>query len=692
VKGRIVARPIVAVLAGAVTAFGLVVPAASAGAAVAARATGTAASARSAALPAGVQRACPVSAQPGVASCAALVSTKAEAANTKGAQAKGNAANAAATAPVGYAPSDLQSAYGLQSATQGMRQTVAIIVAYDDPTASADLATYRSQYSLPACTTANGCFQQVDLATGSAPVSGWAEEASEDMDVVSAVCPNCHILLVEAAGPDIPDLGTAVDTAVSDGADFVDNGYYTPESASETSYDSYYSHPGVAITAAAGDGGFGVSYPAASPDVTAVGGTVLTSDTSVARGWAETAWPFTGSGCSTYEAKPTWQTTTACTTRMDNDVSAVAASASSETPVAVYDSYEEPGWMEAGGTAVASALVAGVYALAGTPTAGSNPASYPYNNSHLLNDVTSGSNGTCSVTVYCNAGTGYDGPTGNGTPASVIPFTSGGNLSGTFHEGTPGMCLDDTNNSIANDNPVQIWTCNGDAAQRWTAEPDGTIQKGGKCLDLAGGSTAAKTALWLYTCNGASSQQWRPRAPGNLENVASGLCLDTKNGGTTNGTPVWIWTCNAAASQKWSLPYAVPTSTGPIHSGAAASQCLDTANGATSDGTLLWIYSCNGSSTQNWTIESDGTIQSSGKCMDVKGNVTTNAADIDLYPCNGGDQQQWLVQADGALLNPQSGRCVDLSDNGSTANDTDVWIFNCTSGSATQEWTLPPVS
>jgi hypothetical protein len=233
VKGTIKARwPVVAALAGVVAALGLMVPSA----ASAARTAGHPAAARPFALAAGVQRACPVSTKPGVASCTALVSTPAEPANAKGANTKGNGSTAvaaeaggkgtaAAAAPLGYGPSDLQSAYGLQSATQGMRQTVAIIVAYHDPSASADLASYRSQYGLPACTTTDGCFQQVDLSSAPVTNSGWTNEASVDMDVVSAVCPNCHILLVEAAGDDIPDLGTAVDTAVSDGADFVDNGH-----------------------------------------------------------------------------------------------------------------------------------------------------------------------------------------------------------------------------------------------------------------------------------------------------------------------------------------------------------------------------------------------------------------------------------------------------------------------------------
>jgi hypothetical protein len=674
-------RPVMAVLAGVVMVFGLVGPAT----ASVARSSGTATPSRGFALAAGVQQACPSSAKPGVASCAALVSTATEAANAKGAQA--NAANAAAAAPLGYAPSDLQSAYGLQSATQGMRQTVAIITVTDDPSAAADLSEYRTQYGLPACTVANGCFQQIDQAPGLQPNSGWVAEASEDMDVVSAVCPNCHIMLVEAPGADIPDLGTAVDTAVSDGADFVDNGYYTPESASETSYDPYYTHPGVAVVAAAGDGTFsgGVSYPASSPDVTAVGGTVLTADSSAARGWDETAWNGTQSGCSAYEPKPTWQTTTACTTRMDNDVSAVAASSSAQTPVAVYDSYDEPGWLEAGGTSVASALITGVYALAGTPAAGSNPASYPYSYSHLLNDITSGSTGTCSVTIYCNAGTGYDGPTGLGTPAAVEPFAATGQVTGPMYLGTGGMCADDNNNSTANGALMQIYNCNGDANQQYTVEADGTIKHGSECLGLDNGTTSG-TFVWLYECDGATTQQWRPHgSSGAVMNVAANLCLGIDQT-VANHTKMWIYPCNGLATQNWALPYAVPAYTGEIQSQAAPTECIDTKNGATSASTLMWIFTCNNSSTQKWTIEANGTVQLPGtKCMDVANDATANNSALDLYPCAGTANERWIVRSDGSFYNPQSGRCVYLSD-GSTNIDTYLWIENC-SNTPLEQWT-----
>jgi N-acetylneuraminic acid mutarotase len=340
------------------------------------------------------------------------------------------------TTPPGYSPANLQSAYNLPSSTVGTGQTVAIVDAYDDPNAATDMNTYRTQYGLPACTEASGCFTKADQRGGTnypIPNASWSQEISLDLDMVSAACPNCHILLVEADDNSIASLGAAVDEAVALGAKFVSNSYGAGEDPAETGWDTdYYDHPGVAVTASTGDYGYGAAYPATSPDVTAVGGTSLTQDTGTTRGWTETAWSGAGSGCSAYEAKPAWQTDTGCTQKTEADVSAVADPA---TGVAVYDSYQAGGWSVFGGTSAASPLIAATYALAGTPVAGTNPASYPYANPAAINDVTSGSNGTCSPSpaYLCTAGPGYDGPTGLGTPAGVAAFkmVDHGTVSGT---------------------------------------------------------------------------------------------------------------------------------------------------------------------------------------------------------------------------------------------------------------------
>ncbi|BBC34430.1 hypothetical protein SGFS_057240 [Streptomyces graminofaciens] len=339
-----------------------------------------------------------------------------------------------ATTPTGYGPSDLQDAYGLTdaAASGGSGETIAIVDAYDDPNAASDLAEYRSQYGLPACTTSNGCFKKVSQtgSTTSLPSadSGWAGEISLDLDMASAICPNCNILLVEAKSASMANLGTAVNKAVALGAKFVSNSYGGSESSSDTSYDSsYFNHPGVAITASAGDSGYGAEYPAASKYVTAVGGTALSTSSSASRGWTEKVWSTnstegTGSGCSSYDTKPSWQTDTGCTKRTIADVSAVADPA---TGVSVYDTYGDDGqgWATYGGTSASAPIIAAVYALAGTPTSTKYPSSFPYAATSALNDVTSGSNGTCSTSYFCTARSGYDGPTGLGTPEGVDAFT-----------------------------------------------------------------------------------------------------------------------------------------------------------------------------------------------------------------------------------------------------------------------------
>ncbi|HEU5367976.1 MAG TPA: S53 family peptidase [Ktedonobacterales bacterium] len=324
----------------------------------------------------------------------------------------------------GYTPCDLQSAYNVVNSTGGVGQTVAIVDAFNDPNAESDLGTYRSRFGLPSCTTANGCFKKVNQSgvQGSYPSNntGWSEEISLDLDMVSAICPNCHILLVEATTSSLSNLAASVDTAVRLGATEVSNSYGGSESSGETSTDSHYNHPGVAITASSGDSGFIVEYPAASRFVTAVGGTHLVRASNT-RGWSETAWSGAGSGCSQFETRPSWQNitniTSVCGRRAVADVSAVA---DPNTGVDVFDSFNESGWLVFGGTSVASPIIASIYALAGN-AASVNYGSFPYSHTSSLNDVTSGSNGSCGNRL-CRAGTGWDGPTGLGTPNGTGGF------------------------------------------------------------------------------------------------------------------------------------------------------------------------------------------------------------------------------------------------------------------------------
>ncbi len=224
--------------------------------------------------------------------------------------------------PQGYSAAQLRSAYGI-TGTGAAGRTVAVVDAMDDPNAEADLAVYRAAMGLPACTTANGCFRKVDGAGGTnypAPDAGWSREISVDLEMVSAACSDCHILLVEAATQDIPVLGAAEDTAARwPGVVAISNSFGVPEQQAETGWDQYFDHPGIPITAASGDSGYGTVYPSVSPYVIAVGGTSLTQNPSTGA-WSETAWSGAGSGCSSYEPKPAWQTDAGCSHRTTADV------------------------------------------------------------------------------------------------------------------------------------------------------------------------------------------------------------------------------------------------------------------------------------------------------------------------------------------------------------------------------------
>jgi subtilase family serine protease len=339
--------------------------------------------------------------------------------------------------PVGYGPTQIQSAYKLAGLHANGR-TVAIVDAFDDPKAEADLGAFRKAYGLAACTTANGCFRKVNENGTASPLPagdyGWAEEISLDLDAVSSACPDCHILLVEANSATDADLMTALDSAVRLGAVAVSNSYGGAEDSSIRTEDAHLNRPGVAITASTGDDGYGVSWPASSQYVTAVGGTTL-STASNSRGWTETVWSGAGSGCSAYEPKPSWQHDTGCAKRTVGDVS---ADADPNTGLGVYDTYNScgtstfcdflisigavqglDGWAQVGGTSLSSPLIASVYALAGNSV---TYGSAPYANPGALFDVTSGSNGSCGGSYLCTGGPGYDGPTGLGTPDGTGAF------------------------------------------------------------------------------------------------------------------------------------------------------------------------------------------------------------------------------------------------------------------------------
>ncbi|WP_410170097.1 putative Ig domain-containing protein [Actinacidiphila bryophytorum] len=467
--------------------------------------------------------------------------------------------------PSGYGPTDLQSAYALPSSA-GSGATVAIVDAQDDPNAEADLATYRSQYGLPACTTSNGCFRKVNQSGGTSypsPDSGWAGEISLDLDMVSAVCPQCHILLVEATSASMTNLGTAVNEAVSLGAKYVSNSYGGGESSSDTSYDSsYFNHPGVAITVSSGDEGYGAEYPAASKYVTAVGGTALKRASGTSRGWSETVWNTsstegTGSGCSSYDAKPSWQTDSGCSKRTIADVSAVADPA---TGLAVYDSYQASGWQVYGGTSASSPIIASVYALAGTPASGSTPASYPYSHTGSLNDVTSGSNGSCGGSYLCTAQAGYDGPTGLGTPNGTAAFTNGGSTGGnTVSVTSPGNQSTKVGTAVS----LQVHATDSASGQTLTYSASGlpaglSINSSTGVISgtptTVGNSSVTVTAKDTTNATGSASFSWSVTS-------TSGGCTASQlltNPGFESGSTGWTATSGAIDS----------STDAPAHSGS----------------------------------------------------------------------------------------------------------------------------
>jgi N-acetylneuraminic acid mutarotase len=455
--------------------------------------------------------------KPGQAVCFALAATT---------KAHGLIANTDAAGPPAGAlgPAQIKAAYDLPDGGQG--QTVAIVDAFGDSAAEADLGVFRAQYGLPACTTANGCFRKTDQSGGAsypADDDGWAEETSLDLDAVSSACPECHILLVEANSADSADLGAAEKTAVGLGAKYVSNSYgISGEDPTETG-DSDYDHPGVAIVASAGDLGNVVNWPASDPNVVGVGGTTLTADASTARGWTETAWSSGGSGCSAWEPQPAYQAglATDCPRRATTDISAVA---DPNTGLATYDTLGQPGWLQVGGTSLSSPLITAMYALAGTPAAGTYPVTYPYDfGGNHLNDVTQGSDGGCGD-VLCTAGPGWDGPTGLGTPDGVTALTLGsfGTAAGTVTSSAGG--------AVANANVVLT-----DASQGLTFHTS-TDAQGKFSVTAAVGTYTVAVSAFGYQAGTQSGLQVALGQTGTANVTLTAIPSQTVSGKVTDST------------------------------------------------------------------------------------------------------------------------------------------------------------
>ncbi len=336
----------------------------------------------------------------------------------------------AASDPSGLSPADIAAAYKLP-VRRNPHQTVAVVEAYRTPDLAANLAVYRSHYGLGACKESTGCLRVVNEKGNAEPLpasavpSGWDIETMLDVSMVSAVCPHCKILVVEARNDSVANLAAAENTAARLGAQVISNSYGTQESGFSQVYADDYDHPGHVIVVSNGDNGFtAANFPANLTTVTAVGGTELARAHN-ARGWTEQVWNNSagagGSGCSAYVAKPAWQHDPHCAMRTVGDVAAVAWN------IPIYEKLQG-GWLTVGGTSVSAPLIAGVYALAGN--AATVPLGYEYAHAGSLFDITEGNNdwfngaggATCGYDYLCVAKKGYDAPTGMGTPDGTGAF------------------------------------------------------------------------------------------------------------------------------------------------------------------------------------------------------------------------------------------------------------------------------
>ncbi len=411
----------------------------------------------------------------------------------------------------GFGPPDIQSAYKLD-ATKGAGATIAIIDAYNYPNASSDLAVYRSQYGLPPCTTANGCLKIVNQSGQASPLPAnspagddWSVEAALDLDSASAACPNCKIILIEANDDQGDGLYVSNDTAASLGATVASNSWGGPDGGTGPSLETHFNHSGTGYFVASGDNGNTGSspdYPSTSAYVTGVGGTSLVKSSSGTRGWTEGAWSGAGSSCSNDIAKPSWQTQSACADRAAADVSAVA---DPNTGVAVYNA-ANGGWIVVGGTSAACPIVASIYALTGHGNAG---PSYAYGHATSYFDVTSGNNGSCSGAM-CNAGAGWDGPTGLGSP-------NGASLGG-------GTCTPNCTGKTCGDDGCG-GSC-GTCGANQTCNSSGQCQNNG-CTPNCAGKTCGDDG-----CGGSCG------TCGSGETCSGGVCTGGGGGGGTCAHPI----------------------------------------------------------------------------------------------------------------------------------------------------------
>jgi Putative Ig domain len=630
----------------------------------------------------------------------------------------------------GYSPSDLQSAYNLTAASNadGTGRTVAVVDAYDDPTAASDLAAYRSAAGLPALTSGQFTVYNQDGQTTSLPstppataTTDWNLEESLDVDMVSAICPHCNIDLVEAETDNAQDLLTAeLTAATTPGVKYISDSWGGLESSfgasNETTLDSeVFSAPGVVYVAAAGDAGYagGVIYPAVSPNVVSVGGTTL-EPASNSRGWTESVWDTlnnpaapgaTESGCSAFEAQPSWQTSVsiippACPNRVDNDV---AAAADPTKGAAVFDT-SDGGWVEAGGTSEAAPIIASVFALAGNGGNGGNKAADSiYTHTADLNEVTASNNGTCTPSLLCTA-TGaantYNGPTGWGTPNGITAFQSNSVVSNTVSVTGPGSQTGTVGTAVS----LKISATDSDSSQTLTYSAVGLpaglqISSSGLISGTptaAGASQVTVTATDSTGASGSTSFTW-------TISPAAGNTVTVTNPGSQTGTvgtaaSLQISATDSASGQTLTysasgLPagLSINASTGLISgtpTTAGTSQATVTATDTTS---------ASGSQTFTWTISPAGgsggntiTVSNPGSLADPVGT----AVSVQISATDSDSSQTLTYSATGLPAGLSISSAGLITGTVTTAGTSQVTVTatdaTSASGTASFTWTVSP--
>ena len=671
-------------------------------------------------LPARERMVCATPSKPGQMACQAILPGAAE-----------NRPSGAFRIPQGYGPGTLQSAYRLvaASAHRGRGELVAIVDAYNNPDLVRNLASYRRHFRLPACSTRSGCLRIVNQSGRAGPLPAanrsWGLEESLDLDMVSAICPHCRILLVEARSNSTVSLGTAEDTAVAKGARFVSNSWSGGEFIGQDAYNHYFNHPGDAIVFASGDFGYGALYPTDTQFVTAVGGTRLTHRRSARRAWTESVWGSvsdrnggTGSGCSTLEAKPSWQLVDAtaargCLNRTENDVAAVA---DPNTGVAVYDTYRTgvPAKIfEIGGTSVATPIITAAYALAGVPARGTYPASYLYRHASQFNPVTSGTNGRCesSRQYLCTGKRRYSGPTGLGTPNGTGGFSSGGAgvtlVDPGAQDAGAGLAFKLTVRAVDSDTAAKS------LAYAATGLPSGvTIRSARASLDaVISGKLPARagtyhvtvtakdrrthrtgsTRFYLYVVPSMTAAASLVPGPGSVEG-GNGLdgtgCLSAATPPTA-GLRVVMQSCgDASASQQWDyFSGAAPGAAGSLV--IASGICL----GLDRSGAVL--QACNGSRSQQWEYLPTGAVSASGslitllynppsgRCLDGR-NVSVPGERVTTSRCSVADSaygQEWNFNFGVAIVSGRAGECMSAGAGSAVA-------AGCTPSDPPESWQL----